>query len=162
MEYHFAKGTLIMTTLVGTQTDFKDVIIDLLELEYDAIDAYQLAIKKVTDLKCKSALDEFLLDHERHVSEIKSFYLNKFDLPKSGDLIKGIMAKMKVAIGNITGSDINILRAMLDNEKDTNTAYDRVVKHPQLPLEIKEIFVKAFQDEQKHKKWLEDYIEAYK
>ncbi|MFN8770297.1 MAG: hypothetical protein ACK5Z5_04980 [Neisseriaceae bacterium] len=151
-----------MVTLVGTQSDFNDVVIALLELEYDATEAYRLAVKKLSNTICKVTINEFLSDHERHIKEIKIHYSDKLDLPDSADLIKGSMAKLKVLIGDITDSDINILRAMLDNEKDTNTAYERVVNHSGIPDTMKGVFIRAYDDEKRHKKWLEDYISGHK
>lgn len=151
-----------MVTLVGTQHDFSNVVMELLRLEYDALGAYKLAIKNLINNGCKAKLKEFSGDHERHIKEIKDVYSSSLKLPRSGDVIKGAMTKMKVSIGSIIGSDINILKAMLDNEKDTNTAYERIVNHPLLPNENKEIFTNAYLDEKHHKQWLEDYINSQK
>ena len=61
-----------MVTLVGTQSSFSDVVIKLLELEYDALGAYELSIEKLSDLTCKSQLKIFLSDHKKHIENIKS------------------------------------------------------------------------------------------
>jgi len=150
-----------MTTLVGKEQDFNDAVVDLLELEYDVIGAYQLAAKKMFHPEYKAKMKEFLSGHQRRVNEIKGFYANKLaDMPSNGDFVNGAMAKMKVTIGDITGSDINILKAMFDNEMDTNTAYQRVVAHPGLPNDAQSVFVKAYQDEKKCKRWLETTIDV--
>lgn len=150
-----------MNTLVGTEQDFNDAVVDLLELEYDVIGAYQLAAKKMFHPEYKPKMKEFLLGHQRRVNEIKGFYATKLaDMPGNGDFVKGTMAKMKVTIGDITGSDINILKAMFDNEMDANTAYKLVVAHPGLPNDAQSIFAKAYQDEKKCKRWLETTIDT--
>lgn len=145
-----------MVTLVGTQTEFKKVIKELIELEYDAIEAYKLAIEKLKEVNYKNKLEEFLIDHKRHVAEIKQAYINKLDLPGSGDFIKGNLAKLKVVIANAIGSDKSILKAMLTNELDTNIAYERVNNHPQKPddSKITLILQLAYEDEKRHKAWL--------
>ncbi|HLX54896.1 MAG TPA: ferritin-like domain-containing protein [Aquella sp.] len=150
-----------MTTLVGKEQDFKDVVVDLIELEYGVIDAYQLAAKKMFHPEYKAKMKEFLSDHQHHVDKIKEFYATRLsDLPVSGDFVKGTMAKMKVTIGDITGSDINILKAMFDNEMDTNTAYQRIAEHPGLTGEEERVFADAYQDEKECKKWLETTIDS--
>jgi hypothetical protein len=150
-----------MTTLVGKEQNFKDVVVNLLELEYDVIGAYKLAAKKMFHPEYRDKMNEFLLGHQRHINAIKSFYSTKLsDLPSSGDFVKGTMVKMKVTIGDITGSDINILKAMFDNETDTNIAYQRVVAHPDLPSDAESVFVNAYQDEKKCKQWLETTIDT--
>ncbi len=148
-----------MVTFVGTEGDFLKVVKSLVELEYDALAAYQLAVKKLTNLAFKSKMREFLSDHERHIKEIKAHYSGKLDLADSPELIKGTMTRMKVVVADALGSDNTILKAMLDNEKDTNTAYERVVNHPGFPSLVNDFFDKAYQDEIKHKKWLEKHIE---
>ncbi|MCC2626282.1 MAG: hypothetical protein K0R14_2155 [Burkholderiales bacterium] len=146
-----------MTTLVGTQQDLEDAIKELIELEYDAIGAYELAIKKLDNLAYIDILKGFLSDHKGHVVKIKEFYKGTLSLPMTGDLVKGSLAKFKVTIGNMIGQDLNILKAMLTNEEDTNTAYERMTKHkgvsnnPALELILKS----ALEDEIRHKAWLE-------
>ncbi len=67
-----------------------------------------------------------------------------------------IPAHTCVAYGN---QDIRE-KAMFDNEMDTNTAYKRVVAHPDLPNDAENVFVKAYQDEKKCKLWLETTIDT--
>lgn len=148
-----------MTTLVGTQSNFDDAIYSLVELEYDAIGAYELALERLNTTEYKSKLSSFIQDHKQHVNSLKGYYGNSsVSLPESADMVKGMMAKMKVLFGDFTGSDENILRAMLSNEQDTNTAYNRLVNHPAKPRELDPILEKAFLDEQNHKIWLEQTI----
>ena len=150
-----------MTTLVGTQKDFKDAIIALIELEYDAIGAYKSAIEKLENADFKENMTRFLKDHEQHLTRLKNFYTilePSLKLPDKPDLIKGIMVKMKVSIGNAVGSDFSILAAMLDNELDTNTAYQRITIHTGAPEGIDAILTEAYNDEKRHKAWLEETL----
>jgi hypothetical protein len=55
--------------------------------------------------------------------------------------------------------DKSILKAMLSNERDTNTAYDRATSNMSVPPEILEVLLLNYSDEQKHKRWLEGAIE---
>jgi hypothetical protein len=47
---------------------------------------------------------------------------------------------------------------MKTNEDDTNTAYDRMNHRKDLNKEIKDILTRAYADEKKHKKWIEDTL----
>ena len=148
-----------MVTLVGTQSTFEDAIYSLIELEYDAAGAYQLAIDKLENIEYKEKLTSFLNDHKEHIANLTNYYKKSaIKLPTSGDHTKGVMAKMKVLLGELTGSDKNILRAMLSNELDTNSAYERIVNHSAKPDDLSEILDKAFIDEQAHKIWLDKTI----
>ncbi|MCC2624785.1 MAG: hypothetical protein K0R14_658 [Burkholderiales bacterium] len=148
-----------MTTLVGKKKNFDDVVIDLLELEYDVIGGYKLAVEKMFHSEYKDKMYDFLVDHKLHVDEIKEFYSDKrSDLPDSGDLIKGLLTRMKISISDITGSDVNLLRAMLDSEDDTSQAYQRILNHPGLSDSERCVFDKAYKAEKQHKGWLEATI----
>jgi len=149
-----------MVTLVGTQSDFNVALEELVELEYDVISAYKLAIEKLENTIYKTKLKGFLADHERHIAEIKHTYFDELVLPGSGDFLKSNLAKLKVVIANALGSDKNILKAMLTNEIDTNTAYERMTNHPDEPVSQAIILVlkQAYEDEKRHRSWLEAQI----
>ncbi|MBS0184905.1 MAG: DUF2383 domain-containing protein [Proteobacteria bacterium] len=68
-----------MATLVGTQTKFSDALKSLLELDYDAIEAYKAAIERLENQTYKDKLTEFQEDHERHVEELSAllYYFHK-------------------------------------------------------------------------------------
>jgi hypothetical protein len=53
-----------MATLVGTQTDFSQAIKELLELDYDAVDAYKAAIERLNNLEYITMLTSFMNDHQ--------------------------------------------------------------------------------------------------
>ncbi|OAQ22089.1 hypothetical protein K457DRAFT_131499 [Linnemannia elongata AG-77] len=56
-----------MVTLVGTQEDFLKALTELIELDYDAVEAYQAAIERIKDPVYKENLEEFQQDHKRHI-----------------------------------------------------------------------------------------------
>jgi rubrerythrin len=96
----------------------------LVELDFDAIEAYEAAIERLDDDVGKKALAAFKADHERHVRELGSALRDMgFDPPEQGD-IRRVLAKGKVVLGTIAG-DRGILMAMKANEDDTNAAYER-------------------------------------
>ena len=109
----------------------------------------------------RKKLQEFKEDHERHVKELTVFLtaLGK-DTPSEADNTKSLIAKAKVILGSII-DDGKILRAMLSNEADTNTAYERMNKRAnELPgSNIHKIIARGLEDEIKHKNWLESVLE---
>lgn len=149
-----------MVTLVGTQKNLNDAIRALIELEYDAIEAYQLAIDKIQSPEFKQMLLSFQNDHEHHIAAIKTYFMGQgLNLPDSPDL-KGMLTKLKVAIGSAMGDDLTILKAMLDNELDTNKAYENMLKHESISTvdSLRDILINAHADEKTHKQWLEQVI----
>lgn len=53
-----------MVTMVGNQTDFIDAVKKLLELEYDAVEAYESAINRIESENYKAMLINFKKDHD--------------------------------------------------------------------------------------------------
>lgn len=148
-----------MATFVGTQVNFYDALKEMLELEYDAIEAYKAAIERLEDKECKDAFNNFMKDHERH-RDFLSEALEKvdgFEIPNKGDM-KEILTKGKIVISALLG-DRSILTAMITNEDDTNTAYERLNNYKNIPITLKTELANFLKDEQKHRAWIEEKID---
>lgn len=150
-----------MTTQVGTQTSFIEAVKELIELDYDAVEAYEVAIKNLEKSEYKKKLESFKEDHHRHIKELSDFLSRcNEEAPTGPDNIKHLMAMGKVKLGALFG-DKNILKAMISNEEDTNEAYKRMnsrVEEASDP-KIAQIIGKGLEDERRHKEWLVDTIE---
>jgi rubrerythrin len=146
-----------MTTLVGTQTSFIDAIQALVELDYDAIEAYQTAINRLESNMYKAQLTQFKEDHERHVSELSVALRQKGEKVPTGPGLKQLLTQGKVILATLAG-DKAILRAMLSNEGDTNTAYQRMSEREDILPEFEIIVRSGLEDERRHKAWLESVI----
>lgn len=144
-----------MTTLVGTQKTFSDALQSLLELDYDAIEAYKVAIERLEDKDFKAKLTEFKGDHERHVREISDLLRKHGSDVPDGPSLKQWLTKGKVVLADLMG-DRAILSAMEGNEEDTNTAYDRMHKHPEKWPDATDILDRGFRDEKRHIEWLQN------
>src|SRR4051812_28599398 len=92
-----------MATMVGNEKDVVRLLKDLIELDYDAIEAYRAAIDRIEDPTDKTQLRRFLEDHERHVSELSVLIRNVGEEPPQGADIKAILTKGKVVIGGLMG-----------------------------------------------------------
>ena len=145
-----------MVTMVGKQESFGEAMVSLLELEYDALEAYEAAIARIGDTIFKQSLTEFMTDHRRHISELTHLLTEHGyqDLPTGPSGGKQWLTKGKVVIAGLIG-DNTILLAMHSNEEDTNTAYERMVNRTDAWSETKTILTQALADERKHKAWLE-------
>ena len=150
-----------MVTAVGLQSDFANALQELVELDYDAVEAYNKAIDRIENEEHKAKLIEFKEDHQRHIEEISNV-LRKHgkEVPKGPSTVKQWLTKGKVILGNITG-DSGILSAMRSNEIDTNYAYDRMIDRDDIwEDEIKEILKKGQEDEKRHKAWLDSVLSS--
>jgi rubrerythrin len=148
-----------MVTMTGTQTYFQDALKDLVELDYDAVEAYDAAIDRLENEKYKEKLTEFKQDHSRHIRELSEILRKHGDAPPTSPSAKQWLTKGKVIIANLVG-DTTILRAMLSNEEDTNTAYDRIDQRTDKWPDAAPIIQRGREDEHKHKSWLEKTLET--
>ena len=150
-----------MVTKVGTQAAFLDALKDLLELEYDALAAYGVAVDKIQSQKCKEKLLGFKKEHEQHIEQIGQVLERHGVKTKRDGSIKGFLTKGKVYIADLF-NDKMVLQAMHSNEIDTNTAYDRLCSHKDKWLDADEVLTNAQEHERRHKAWLGRAIEAGK
>jgi len=143
-----------MVTMVGNETDIKDLIKNLLYLERDAIAAYDSCIERLDDRTLSAKIAEFKQDHLQHVQVLTGMARELgIDAPTEGDM-KQMLTTGKIALADMLG-DAAILKAMKTNEDDTVTAYERAVRHEDAIPASKAFFIKAYQDEEKHRAWME-------
>lgn len=143
-----------MATTVGTEDTFEKLVQNLLILEHDAIAAYKSTIEKLEDENSKSAIAEFLDDHEYHVDELTDIASSLgIEAPQEGDA-KEYLTTGKVALASLIG-DKSILKAMSTNEIETRMAYDNASKNAAASPEAQEFFREALADETRHKEWMD-------
>lgn len=144
-----------MVTQVGLESNFTDALYDLIELEYDAVEAYEAALVRLENSNYKEKIREFLEDHKRHIKKFSSILMqhNK-EAPQGPDSTKSFLTKGKVIVAGLVG-DKAILHAMHSNEIDTNTAYERLNLFEGRWTDTDNALQEALQDERRHKAWLE-------
>ena len=146
-----------MVTTVGTETDIVSLLTDLVQLDFDAADAYQAAIDRLDNPEWRATLTRFREDHLRHTVELGDALRRLGVIPPSGGDIKSVLTQGKVVMAGLVGDEA-ILRAMRSNEADTNTAYERAVQFPDLDAGIRESLEAALADERRHAAWIMSQI----
>ena len=146
-----------MATMVGKQADIGKALNAALELEYDAIGAYEAAVSRLESRTSKEQLKSFLADHEGHVEELTRAIAGLGLTPATRGDAKGILAKGKVVVGGLFG-DHAILLAMKTNEDDTNTAYERLLQRSDFPAGLLSLAQRFLGDERRHRAWIEDQL----
>lgn len=143
-----------------TTTDSKEVVSnlnDLIELDYDAIAAYQAAIERLDNEAFKGKLSEFLSDHERHITDLSTAVRGEGGEPQKDGDAKKILTKGKVVLADLAGDEA-ILKAMKTNEDQTTSAYEKAVKKG-YPEHIQPLLEQGLTDERRHRSWLETTID---
>jgi uncharacterized protein (TIGR02284 family) len=146
---------------MSTVTDSKEVVSklnNLIELDYDAIAAYQSAIERLENQSYKTKLGEFLADHQRHITELSKAVREEGGEPQSDGDAKKVLTKGKVVLADLMGDEA-ILKAMKTNEDQTTSKYEKALTDG-FPESIQPILQKGLADERRHKAWLETTIEG--
>lgn len=146
-----------MATMVGTQKNLAKLLNALIELDFDAIEAYRAAIDKLENAGDKSQLQSFMADHQRHITDLQPLVVGLGEKPAEKADAKAVLAKGKVVLAGIVG-DHAILMAMKSNEDDTNTAYERACARDDLPADIRGVLVRNLGDERRHRAYIESRL----
>lgn len=132
---------------------------ELVNLDYDAIEAYDEAIKRLDDAETGTKLAEFREDHVRHTENIGNILRNLGEEVPAGPDAKSLLTEGKVVIADLAG-DKAILKAMVMNEKVTNKTYEKALKVDGLDAAMQQTLSQNLADEERHKTWIESRIEA--
>jgi uncharacterized protein (TIGR02284 family) len=119
----------------------------------DAIEAYRVAIDKLKDSESRAQLGMFMVDHQRHVRELRPIVERLGEKPSDQPDAKGVLVKGKVFLASLV-NDKAILQAMKSNEEDTNTAYERACARQDLPADIRTVLERGLADERRHREYL--------
>jgi len=142
-----------MVTTIGRESTVEALLKDLIQLDYDAIAAYDAAIERLDEPAFRNTLTGFRDDHRRHTQNLAPFLRELgAEVPTEGDA-KQLLTKGKVVMANLLG-DTAILHAMRTNEDDTNTAYGRAVEHVGLSDEARAVVRQNLADERRHCEWI--------
>ena len=148
-----------MATLTGTQKTLSKLISDLIELDYDAIEAYRAAIERVRGQEDRSQMTVFLEDHRRHITDLSPFLRQMGVEPPGSADFKRVLTKGKVVVLGLMGEK-SVFEAMKSNEDDTNRAYERAVAHEGLTADLASVLDRGLADERRHRAWFEARISA--
>ena len=142
-----------MATVVGTQPDLNVLLASVMELELEAVEAYDAAIAGVDEEAIKVALAAFRADHVRHREELRpALEVNG----RRGQLVpenKRALTGGKSVISGLFG-DPAILTAMSANEDETNHAYERACDSAMVPPRVRALLRAALADERRHRAWI--------
>lgn len=143
-----------MPTAVGTESNPVQLLHNLIQLDFDAIVAYDLAADRVQDRTLRRQLQAFGDDHRRHVENLGRILHGLGEPVPEGPDSQVLLTSGQVLVASPFG-DRAILLAMALNEDDTNTAYRRAVAHKGMAAEIDAALAEALEDERRHAAWIE-------
>ena len=146
-----------MTTPADPQRAVLSLLEEVIDFEYDTIEAYKLAVNHLADEALRWRLESFLEDHVRHVESLTHEILAMGGEAPAGPDAKFLITAGKVFLGLLLG-DRAILGALRANEGDTNALYERAASQIEVPSGLRRIFLQHLADERRHRDWFEGRI----
>lgn len=137
-----------------TNQEIAGALEELLQLDTDAVLAYDRAIGGIGEGTLANQLAAFKLDHQRHILELSQALLGmNRKPPETKPDVKGTI------LGRMTGLRARFgtqqaLEAMRSNEQLTTSTYARALARP-FPADVLEVVRRGAADEQRHLSWIE-------
>jgi rubrerythrin len=127
---------------------------DLLQLDHDAVGAYQIAMEKLQDRDHADQIAGFRRDHERHIRELNELIADLGGTPKNHPHATGPFKLALQSLGALAG-DKGVLMAFRANELQVRAKYDSYASRAnQWPTSIKRIIDACALDEERHFSWV--------
>jgi hypothetical protein len=125
---------------------------DLLQLDYDAVAAYTLALKELDAPAYQDAVRRFKSDHERHIDELTDLVRQYGGVPLPMPHLSGVF-KLAVQGSVAVANDAAVITAFKANEVQSRDKYRRAVSR-QHPADVQGVLIRAARDEQRHFDWV--------
>jgi ElaB/YqjD/DUF883 family membrane-anchored ribosome-binding protein/rubrerythrin len=136
-----------------------DGLNDLLQLDHDAVAAYDVAIAKLDDRDHADQIAGFRRDHERHIRELNDLVGRFGGTPQNHPHATGPFKTALQSLGALAG-DKGLLMAFRTNELQVRTKYDSYASRAMLwPPDVKRVIDGAALDEERHYAWVADVLQ---
>jgi rubrerythrin len=127
---------------------------DLLQLDHDAIGAYEIALEQLENREYALQIDAFRRDHERHIQKLNDAVLELGGTPANEP---HATAPLKQAVQRLSGAggDKSLLSAWRANELQVMTKYDSYAQRAvSWPASVKRLIDENALDEERHYQWI--------
>jgi hypothetical protein len=131
---------------------------DLLQLDHDALGAYEIAIEQLENREHALQIEGFRKDHQRHVQVLNDLILSMGGTPRNEP---HATAPLKQGLQKVAGvgGDRGILLAWRANELQVMSRYDHYArKAAAWPADAKRVVDENALDEERHYQWVADLI----
>lgn len=129
----------------------------LAQLDADAVGAYDAAIARVNEQLVRERLNDFRVDHLRHVQDLNALIQRYGGEPvELRPDLKGTAMKGLTAVSSMMGTEAALV-AMLGNEEFTNRAYELALAFDWAP-DVRALIQKNREDERRHVTWVREAV----
>jgi hypothetical protein len=131
---------------------------DLLQLDHDAVGAYEVAIDNLQNRDDALQIEGFKLDHQRHIRELNDLIQELGGIPTNEPHPTAPLKQALQKIAGVAGDDA-LLLAWRSNEQRTMSAYDGYAQKAQTwPPAVKRLIDQNALDEERHYRWAVDRL----
>jgi rubrerythrin len=136
----------------------RDTLLQLIQVETDALQLYALALDRVDDLAVREDIEGFRTDHERHIAELEQLVRLFGDEPDapSREVIE-LAFEGLVALRAATGTN-GALSALRLHERHANGVLDDALDAGLPPIAY-ELVMSHLEDERRHLALIEMHID---
>lgn len=125
---------------------------DLLQLDYDAVAAYRVALAELDSPTLRQELQLHLNDHERHIEELGRHIERMGGMKMPMPHLSGVF-KLAVQSAMAAASDRKVLLAFKSNEMQSRDKYARFAADVDMPVDVRDTVRRAAEDEVRHYEW---------
>jgi rubrerythrin len=131
---------------------------DLLQLDHDAVGAYEIAMEKLNDRDHADQIAGYRRDHERHIRELNELIAELGGTPVNQPHATGPFKLALQSLGALAG-DRGTLMAFRTNELSVRAKYDAyAAKANAWPTNIKRVIDACALDEERHYRWVSEVL----
>jgi rubrerythrin len=135
------------------------LLLSLIELDLEAVEAYEAAIAGVHDAAIRRALSECKADHLRHADVLRPVIESSGRRAPPTPEVRRALTGGKGVISGLFGATA-ILTAMDANEDDTNRAYEHACDSATVPPRVRALLRAALSDERRHRAYIAQTLAA--
>jgi rubrerythrin len=125
---------------------------DLLQLEFDALPAYAVAIAGLRRPDFRQAMEAFREDHQRHAQDLSAEIRKLGAVPLALPHLPTGLLKLGVQMAGLPGGDRAVLLAFVSNEWQSQEKYARYAARS-YPPELAALLRRHAEDETRHYAW---------
>lgn len=132
---------------------------DLLQLDHDAIGAYQIAFDSLDNPLHREQIRRFRADHERHIAELVPLIRAHGGTPLELSHVSTGVLKLGAQQAGRLGGDAGVLLSFKANERQVRDKYRRAAERWTGDPEVADVIRRAADDEQRHYTWALETLE---
>jgi hypothetical protein len=133
---------------------------DLLQLDHDALQSYELAIHELESTAYRETVRRFRTDHERHVTELTELIRRHGGAPVNIPHPTGVLKLATQGAGAVGGGDTHVLMAFRANERQSRDKYARAAALGEWPADVASVVRVGAADESRHYDWVDTTLQS--